>query len=219
MSTPTNVKLVNNIDEITKILQKFLKFQTKIDIVQHGEDNEVSVSAEVKNVNVITREIYLRPLENKSFNMDHKITIIFSNEFGNIEFEAKAGDFIKKTIAKFRFPSSIRIENLRSSQRMYLEEKNLDADVSIEGNGSERIVVIDLSNTGIGLKCDKDNNPYKSGDNVSINRVGKKKFDPALEAKVVYTREASGEEGEVFLKIGVQFNEPLEEVESVIGSL
>lgn len=219
MSAPTNIKLINNTDEITKILQKFLKFKTEIEIVQNDDGDELVVMAEVKNINVETKEIYLRPLNDDGFNMDGTVKIIFSNEFGNIEFEAKASDFIKRTVAKFRFPSTIRIENLRSSQRMYLEERQIKADINIEGNGEQSIEIIDISNTGIGLRGDKENNQFKSGDNVSIKKVGNKTFEPALDAKIVYSKEATTEDGASFMKVGVQFNEPLEEIEEVIAEI
>ena len=219
VSSSTNVKLVNNFDEITKILQKFIKFKTKIEVIQDDDGDELVVEAEVKNLNIETKEIYLRPLNDDGFNMSGPVKIIFSNDFGNIEFEAKAGDFLKKTIAKFHFPSSIRIENLRSSQRMYLEEKLLVADIAIENNGNEQIAVIDISNSGIGLKCEQGKDMLKSGNNITIEKVGKYEFSPGLEAKVVYTKLAQTEDGDDFIKIGVQFNEPIENIEEVIESL
>jgi hypothetical protein len=215
----TDIKIVNDLEEITAILDKFLKFKTKISITQENDGKEVSIEAEVKNVNVGSCEIYLRPTSGAQFDPDKVMVLTFNNGEGNMEFEAEPAGFMKKTLAKFHFPTSIKIDNLRMNDRIYFDDTEVNFSVELQGKGNFDVTLIDITSTGIGLRAKDGHEIFLQDDVLIINQLGSKKLDSPLMCKVVYCKDATSVANVDYYKVGVKFDKEIENLEEFVKDI
>jgi hypothetical protein len=214
-----DIKIINDIEEITKILDKFLKFKTKISISQQTDDGtEVSIEAEVKNVNVGTKEIYLRPTAEAKFDPEKAMLLVFNNGEGNMEFESEPAGFMRKTLAKFHFPTSIKMTNLRMNDRITFKDPVV-IPCEVEGHGEQLIEMNDITHSGMGASSNIGSEIFTEGNAVSFKKFGNKELVSPLKAKVVYCKDAQTIEGKPFFKIGIRFDETIDALEDFISDI